>query len=583
MRAAIVLLALMLMQQQSPPRDPRMTTDATAGRIIGVVTTDETPSRPLRRARVMLRGAALDMPRSVMTDDAGMFAFERVPAGRFTMGAEKPGYVAMNYGAARPGRPGVGVQIADRQSVQIGIRLPHGAVITGTVFDADGQPAQGVSVTVMARRYFSGDGDYRYLAVEAPGPVTDDLGVYRAFGLPAGEYYVAAQPPTARGNAPVTTASMVRMMSRGAPSERMAALTQVFHPDATDVARASRVTVRPGEERAGVDIQLHYVPLATISGVVPVTAGWTVPAVTLARLDDPTGFPLGRLSLLSLAAHPDADGRFALGSIPPGVYRVAARSVAAPAPPSGYGSDSASGAGATLIASADVQVDGDDVSGLALTFQPALTISGHVVFEGTRAAPPLADMSVNVLLMLTLVDSGYPLPRVQIQSGGTFRLEGVIPGRYRGFSTLPGISAPIGSWWLKSVSAAGRELLDAPIELRESVADVTMTLADEATTLTGMVTDDTRAPAPEAYVVVFSADRAMWFLNSRRVVAVHPDRSGRYTIRNLPPGDYRVTTADLDQGEWFDPAVLEDLWAGATPIRISGIEKQTVDLTFHVK
>jgi hypothetical protein len=159
----------------------------------------------------------------------------------------------------------------------------------------------------------------------------------------------------------------------------------------------------------------------------------------------------------------------------------------------------------------------------------------------------------------------------------------VIPGRYRGFSTLPGISAPIGSWWLKSVSAAGRELLDAPIELRESVADVTMTLADEATTLTGMVTDDTRAPAPEAYVVVFSADRAMWFLNSRRVVAVHPDRSGRYTIRNLPPGDYRVTTADLDQGEWFDPAVLEDLWAGATPIRISGIEKQTVDLTFHVK
>ena len=80
-------------------------------------------------------------------------------------------------------------------------------------------------------------------------------------------------------------------------------------------------------------------------------------------------------------------------------------------------------------------------------------------------------------------------------------------------------------------------------------------------------------------MIAFSANRQGWFPNSRRVAAVRPDRSGRYTIRNLPPGDYRVVvTRDLEQGEWFDPSVLDRLLPTATPVTIVGAEKLTVDL-----
>jgi hypothetical protein len=578
--AAVVALALVLphgggreRQQGQPPRDARVNANA-SGRIAGVVTTDEPQPRPLRRARVALTGSALDMGRSVVTGDDGSFVFERVPPGRFTVGAEKPGYVAMNYGAARPGRSGLGVQVADRQTVQIAMRLPRGAAITGTVLDIDGQPAAGVSVAVMTRRYLNSEGDYRYMAIASPGPTTDDRGVYRVFGLAAGDYYVAAQPPTGRGNSVVTPA-VFRPMSSGMPADRLVALAQVFHPDTTDVSRATRLTVKAGEERTGVDIQLEYVPLATISGLAPVPDGWSAATVTLARLDDPTGYPLGHV------ARADADGRFSLASIPPGIYRLFARSAAGGPQPSGRGVDPSSGPVAALFASADVAIAGDDLSNINLSLQPALTISGRIVFEGTRPAPPLADMSVNVPLALRSADSGYGLPRVQIQPGGTFRLEGVMPGRYRGFNTMRGIAEPIANWWVKSLSSGGREQLDAPIELHDSLAGLTLTLADDASELSGAVVDERGAAAPEAYVVAFSADRAMWFQNSRRVVAVHRDRAGRYTIRNLPPGDYRITVADLDQGEWFDPDVLERLLSSATPLTIAGFEKKTLDLTWR--
>jgi len=205
-----------------------------------------------------------------MTADDGSFAFDRVPAERFTLAATKDGYVAMGYGATRTGRSGIGVDVADGQTVRVSIRLPRGAVITGTVVDVDGLPAQGMAVTALARRHATWQGE-RYLEVGVPRPaLSDDRGVYRIFGLPAGDYVVAAQPRTRVG----VPGAEVRTVGRGVVSEKGQVMTQIFHPGATEAGRASRVTLRAGEERSGIDIQLQYVALARISGMVPARSGW---------------------------------------------------------------------------------------------------------------------------------------------------------------------------------------------------------------------------------------------------------------------------------------------------------------------
>jgi len=55
-----------------------------------------------------------------------------------------------------------------------------------------------------------------------------------------------------------------------------------------------------------------------------------------------------------------------------------------------------------------------------------------------------------------------------------------------------------------------------------------------------------------------------------------PDQDGNYRIRAMPPGDYYlVAVIDLDDNEWYDPAILEALRQVATRVTLSEGETET--------
>lgn len=571
--AAALLLVLLDSAQQTPvPRDARPVPVAATGRITGVVVTDEAQPRPLRRARVTLTGGGLEMPLTAITADDGAFVFDALPPGRFTIVATKDAYVSMAYGARRTGRPGTGVQLAAGQSAAITVRLPRGAVITGTILDVDGRPAGGVSVYAVYPRV--GSAFTERVWSTAPGTAaatSDDRGVYRIYGLPAGEYLVSAIPPTRYPFAGGPPSQDVRMMLRGNALSRPMILGPVLHPGVADVGRATRVAVRAGEERGGIDVQLEYVPLATVSGTVAAPAGWGPARVTLWRTDETAQLPSGP------AVSADEQGRFTFRGVGPGNYRVAARTTQLPG--SGRGAQLT---GSVYYGTADLAVSGDDLDGVALSLQPGLTLSGRIVFETDRAvAPALASqLRINPPASFTSAGGNWPMPPVVID-GATFRIEGLLPGPYRLFSVPQGVRAPIGSWWLKSISAGGRELLDSPLTMLQSVDDAVATFTDRASEVAGTLRDPQAAAVPDVWVVVFPADRSGWFYHSRRIAAARSGRNGEWSVRNLPPGDYRVAAADLEQNEWFDPAVLERLLPGATPLRITATDTYALDLVIR--
>jgi hypothetical protein len=335
------------------------------------------------------------------------------------------------------------------------------------------------------------------------------------------------------------------------------------------------VTLRAGEERSGIDIQLQYVPLATISGIVSTAPGWNPANLTMARTDEVPGFDPVR------SARADADGRFTFASVPPGQYRILARSTLA-SPLTTSGSPLIVPPGNSQVAFADVTVDGEDVANVSFALQTEFTISGRIAFEGEKPPPPLADLRVSVPMTLTIANAGLAVPQVRLESGGTFKAEGIVPGLYRMFGNIQGLRAPIGAWWLKSLVVNGRDMLDAPLDLRQGTDQAVLTFTDRASEIAGTLTDAQGAPAPEAYAVAFSADRSAWFFNSRRIAAVRPGRDGQFSIRNLPPGEYRIAAVvDLDQGEWFDPAVLERLLPSAAAITLTGVEKKVWDIVIR--
>ena len=177
---------------QQPARDtPAQRTEEAAtpkARISGRVLAADN-ARPVKRARVFINAAELPGGRGILTDDAGLFDFAELPAGRYTLTVSKTGFISLSYGQRRPLQAGTPLQLGDGQQLTgIDFRLPRGSVIAGHVLDESGDPMPGASVQVLRYQYAQGN---RQL-VPAGGAQTDDQGYYRVWGLNPGDYYVTA-------------------------------------------------------------------------------------------------------------------------------------------------------------------------------------------------------------------------------------------------------------------------------------------------------------------------------------------------------------------------------------------------------
>jgi hypothetical protein len=84
-------------------------------------------------------------------------------------------------------------------------------------------------------------------------------------------------------------------------------------------------------------------------------------------------------------------------------------------------------------------------------------------------------------------------------------------------------------------------------------------------------------------VVVFPTDESAWVgygSESRRLVSVKIDASGRFLIRGLPAGEYLVAAIpDRLASDWRHPATLSSLVATASRVRVRDGERAVVSLT----
>src|ERR1041385_9006787 len=74
---------------QAPVRDQPIVVPVGTASLAGTVVDEH--STPIRRASVSITGD-MRLSRTMTTDDAGRFRFAELPAGRFTITAEKPAY-----------------------------------------------------------------------------------------------------------------------------------------------------------------------------------------------------------------------------------------------------------------------------------------------------------------------------------------------------------------------------------------------------------------------------------------------------------------------------------------------------------
>jgi hypothetical protein len=569
--AVALIAALAMPGAQAPSRDPNQAiappsgTGAISGTIRGL------GGEPVRRAAVSISGD-MRLDRMTMTDEEGGYAFGGLPSGRFTVTAEKPGHPRMSYGASRPYRAGSGVFLREGQHAdRIDVTLAPGVVITGTVYDQRGEPMPGVPIMAWEiRTSLSGEGTLDYPATGGEIVTTDDLGRYRVFGLPPGEYTVGTSWAFhGQGyDARVLTAAEIRaafettgpLTATGAAARPPAAgdparynYAPTFVPGVVDPLAAATFTLAPGEERTGVDLRMQFEPRSRIEGTIAGPDGAPTQArVTLTRRSQVQ-------ALNTSQVWPGAGGRISSGPLSPGLYRLMAEVAGrGGAPP--------------LWAIADVVAAGGETIDVSLMLQPASSVTGKLVFDGSSVEPP-SDLS-RVIVWLRTAGSMSPSTTTSIDPSGTFTIAGVIPGSYTAVGSVPASAmpgAPAGAAWsVRSVTLDGQDVTDRVFDIPSSgTSGLVMTFTDRLSELSGTVVGPSGEPATDYFVIVIPDDRDYWTPQTRRIVSTRPDGSGRYVS----------LTTDLVARDLQERAALERLAAQSAPVTLGFGERRE----FHLR
>ena len=335
----------------------------------------------------------------------------------------------MQYGQNRPFEPGRPIELADAQTLdKADVTLPRGSVLSGRVLDEFGEPVADANVGAMRMQFVNGR---RRLVNAGRNSQTNDLGQFRLYGLPPGEYYVSA---TLR-SMDLAIGDMIRHRRTGGSSPN-SGYAPTYYPGTASPADAQRVTVAVGQELGSIDIALAPVKLAKITGT--------------AMGSD--GKPLAGAMVMLMPAMRDGDDVHAWRNLAHVARRtVHARRTSCPA--STRCRSRSTGAmftdvGGTMIfsmatdragappppptrqeaefASLPVSVAGDDVTGVVVVTTHGARAIGRLVFDG--GAKPDNLTSVRVTAPSADLD-GAPVPGIgnaTVKDNGTFEIAGLV-------------------------------------------------------------------------------------------------------------------------------------------------------------
>ena len=522
-----MLSAIVFAQQpQTPVRDvPRDLITTGNGVITGIIRAADS-GVPIRGADIRLTGTGLSGSsmggiRGAFTDANGRYEFTGLPDGTYQLVASKVRYMTMSYGQTRAGEEGRAVEVTGGQRVQsIDFALPAGGVIVLRIGNRFGDPAIGYRVGLFQAKAGPGPRALTPLPVSSFGSTTDDRGEIRLTGLPPGEYFVSAEAASA---------------PPGTPGEREG---QTFFPGTAVEAEAQPITVGLGEEVVyGFDTMLSrtYRISGTIVGTAPADD------VSVERVTP------GRTIIVDINLGPGKS--FSRANLSPGEYILSARNQ-------------------KELGTLRVEVAGADINDLVLSMRPVQPIRGRVAFEGPAprgvaqtafvVRPALENNRIGWVAQYRKTDWTFEIPA--LTGSGVIRAE------------LPR------GWFLKSVLLDGRDVTDTVLDFETYQGKpVEVLVTQTATEIHGSVADASDRAVTNYVAVAFPEDPQRWTPLTRMIVSVRPDQQGRFSIRGLPPGRYRVAALDyLPAGQERDPKTLERLGAGATAVAITEGAAQNV-------
>ena len=500
------------------------------------------PNRPGGGRQAQLQDQQSSITQTV-TDENGIYRFTGLTAGGFRIMPMTETFVvtgnAQGFGGA-----GKAVNVSEGQTLtQIDFEMARGGVITGKVTDGNGRPviAERISLTTVnetgqPRPAFGGN---RF------GLETDDRGVYRAYGLPAGRYLVSAGNDGGNRIAPGLA--------------RRANYPRTFHPSTAEESEAKIVEITAGSEVEGVDIALGgpMKSFAVTGRAVDAQTGQPVSSLPISVAKIARGGRGGQPPGPANSSSTNEKGEFRIAGLLPGTYSASVPSISF-----------ASGATASseyFSEPASFEITGDDTTGVEIRVNRGASITGTVAIEGGNDPSLAARLSQLMIFASSRSSQGQQGQQgqgqrqapgqnsgrndvAQVGRDGIFRVGGLAPGIVRLSASGGGFSGN-GSFRLLRIERNGSPTNgDIEIVSGESVTGIRVVVAYAAAVIQGRVVISGGVLPPGTRLNVsarpVNSTAASGGNNAR------PEANGQFRIENLLPGTYEVrVTANIGGGQ----------------------------------
>ncbi|MGH9822565.1 MAG: MSCRAMM family protein [Blastocatellia bacterium] len=384
----------------------------------------------------------------------------------------------------------------------INFPLKPGAVIKGQVLGPGGDPL--IEAHLSFRRIGEKGEANIWVPNDRSMASTDDLGMYRVYGVPPGKYRIS----TTTFSHPTT-----------------------YYPGVSDESKAELVDVASGTEvtaniTVGAPVQKYSVAIQVIDG----RTGTPIPNVkfTLSTCTmDASGKCGGQSGSLPTT---DSDGMLMLDGLQPGSYRI----------------DLGPEQGLDLTnGSASFQILDQDLLGLQVRLQKGAVVSGKVVLNTDRSdiQAMLSSLKLHGITDNPNIDAVH---EISVNADGGFRVGGVGPGPF--YISLDS-SSPPGFQIVKieSPGTAGQASDDpdtpvpAALHVRvgQDLSDIKIVIAYGAGVARGRVKALGGSPPTYSLMYVSAAPLPEGELGTFGASQV--DAGGRFEITGLADGQYRLS------------------------------------------